>query len=258
MRQYDAFILAGARSPWLKPLAGTEHILLARHGDRRLADIQIGALKACGRIRKIVLAVLPEAFMELDGTLPQDVMLCEAKEDLPASACSALEALGPDASQKVLGICDDIPFVTPDALRDFLTRCERYPESQICYPIIPKEACLKAFPDARRTYGCLKEGYFTGGNMMLLTHEAVTEGQHKARELFKLRKSPLRLCNWLGWGFVLSFLLRRLSVSATERQTSMLLGLNCKAIVTGYAELGMDLDKPEDWAAVSASSRYTG
>lgn len=252
MEQYDAFILAGARAPWLKPLAGTEHILLAKAGNVRLVDLQLGALNASGKVRQIVLAALPDALKELENTLPPGVGLCEAKDDLPASACSALAALGPDASSKVLGICDDIPLITPLALQDFFNQCERYPQSQICYPIIPKAACLRAFPGAQRTYGRLKEGYFTGGNMMLLTHDAILEGQHKAREIFERRKSPLKLCDWLGWGFIFKLILHQLSVEAAEKQTSRLLGLNCKAIVTEHAEIGMDIDKPADWTAIGS------
>ena len=90
----DAFIVAGGLSPWLKSYAGTEHRCLAPLGDKRLIDYIIAALQGSGRIRRIVVAARPEALALLEGTLPADVLLCEAAGDLPATAFAASEALG--------------------------------------------------------------------------------------------------------------------------------------------------------------------
>ena len=122
----------------------------------------------------------------------------------------------------------------------------RLPEGQLYYPIIPKDACLSAYPDAQRTYGKLRDGVFTGGNMMLMAKEIIPGGQQKAREIFARRKSPLKLCNWLGWGFLLKLLCHRLTVADAETRTSALLEMRCKAIITRHACIGMDIDKPSD------------
>ena len=172
----DAFIVAGGLSPWLKDCVGTEHRCLAPLGDKRLIDYIIAALQGSGRIRRIVVAARPEALALLEGTLPADVLLCEAAGDLPATAVAASEALGPDASEKLLGVCDDIPLLTSLAVRDFLAACNASPEGQLYYPIIPKDACLSAYPDAQRTYGKLRDGVFTGGNMMLMAKEIIPGG----------------------------------------------------------------------------------
>ena len=140
----DAFIAAGGLSPWLKSYAGTEHRCLAPLGDKRLIDYIIAALQGSGRIRRIVVAARPEALALLEGTLPADVLLCKAAGDLPATAFAASEALGPDASEKLLGVCDDIPLLTSLAVRDFLAACNASPKGQLYYPIIPKDACLSA------------------------------------------------------------------------------------------------------------------
>ena len=85
----DAFIVAGGLSPWLQACAGTEHRCLAPLGDKRLIDYIIAALQGSGRIRRIVVAARPEALALLEGTLPADVLLCEAAGDLPATAAAA-------------------------------------------------------------------------------------------------------------------------------------------------------------------------
>lgn len=242
----DAFILAGGLSPWLKPLTGTEHRCLAKIGDKRIIDYIIDALQKSGSIRKIVVAARKEVLPELRATLPDDILLCEAEGDLPATAYAAAQALGEDSTEKLLGVCDDIPLLTPLAVREFLADCKRYPQGELYYPIIPKDACLASFPDAQRTYGKLADGVFTGGNMMLVAKKVIPPGQQKAKEIFARRKSPLKLCNWLGWSFIVKLLLHRLTVADAEKRTTQLMEMNCKAIITRHAGVGMDIDKPSD------------
>ncbi len=246
MQQYDAFILAGGRSPWLKDVCGTQYCCLAEINGRRLIDYIIAALQSSGCIRRIVVAAAPEALALLEGTLPSGVRLCPAEATLPATACAAAGLLGADSTPRLLGVCDDIPLLTAEGVQDFLSQCGLYPAGQLYYPVIPKEICLRSFPGAKRTYGVLKEGAFTGGNMMLVDKSVIYQAQDKAEEIFALRKSPLRLANWLGWVTILKALLHILTIEAIERRFSEIVGINGKAIVTHHAEIGMDVDKPDD------------
>ena len=246
MQQYDAIILAGGRCPWLKEICGTEYRCLAPIKSRRMVDYILDAMLASGCVRRIVVAAKTEALALLEGTLPDGVKLCEAQGDMPTTAYAATMALGEDSTQQHLYVCDDIPLVTPAGIRDFLSQCEQYPERQVFYPIIPKKACLALFPEAQRTYGKLPEGEFTGGNMMLLDKRVTINKQELGREIYALRKSPLRLANWLGWSFILKAVLHRLSISEAERRFSHIMHTPSKAIITSYAEIGMDVDKPSD------------
>lgn len=242
----DAFIVAGGLSPWLKDLSGTEHRCLVPLGDKRIIDYIIEALQKSGCIRRIVIAAHPKALPILAATLPKDILLCKAEADLSTTTYAAANALGIDSSEKLLGVCDDIPLLTPQAVRDFLAACNEYPSAQLYYPIIPKKICLKEFPQAKRTYANLKDDTFTGGNMMLMSKNIIPHGQKKAREIFILRKSPLKLCLWLGWSFIFKFIFRCLTVANAETRTSELLEINCKAIITHHVGIGMDIDKASD------------
>lgn len=244
--QVDCFILAGGLSPWLKASAGTEHRCLAPIGQKRIIDYIIDALQKSGSIRHIIIAARKEALPLLEGTLPEGIQLCEAEGDLPATAYAAARALGAGSTEKLLGVCDDIPLLTPLAVREFISACQAQPAEELYYPIIPKDACLAQFPQAKRTYGRLRDGVFTGGNMMLVSKSIIPPGQQKAKEIFARRKSPLKLCDWLGWSFVLKLLLHRLTLAEAEKRTSELMGMRCKAIITRHAGVGMDIDKPSD------------
>lgn len=252
MQQYDAFIVAGGKSPWLLPVAGTEYRALVKIGQRRMLDYIIEALQSSGCVRRLVVAAADEALAQLQGTLPPNISLCRAEGDLSSTTVAAAQALGADSSTMLLGVCDDIPLLTGAAVKDFVTQCAAYPEGQLFYPIIPKDICLQRFPQAKRTYGKLQDGIFTGGNMMLMDKNIIPRGQEKAREIFARRKSPLRLGNWLGWTFIIKLLLHKLTVQEAEARTSQLLEMRCKAIISNYPEVGMDVDKPEDLQLAAA------
>lgn len=244
--QYDAFIVAGGRAPWLKEVAGTDIRCLALLHKKRMLDYILKAMLDSQRFKNIVIAVEADAIPLLEGALPENVNVCVCGKDLPSTCIKAASFLTDDDNVKILGVCDDIPLLTPQAINDFLDQCEKYPEGELYYPIIPKEACLEAYPEAKRTYGKLADGIFTGGNMMLASKKVMVHCQTKAEELFERRKNPLKLGSWLGWSFILKLLLHLLTVGDAEKRTAELLGVNCKAIITNYPEIGMDVDKIAD------------
>ena len=246
MQQYDAVILAGGRAPWLRELCGTEHRCLAPIAGRRMLDYILDALQKSGRVQRIVVAADAEAIAQLEGTLPANVTTCPAESDMPATAYAAVMALGESGSQNVLFACDDIPLLTAAGVQDFIQQCERVPGKGIYYTIIPKDACLKSYPDAKRTFGTVTDGTFTGGNLLLVSKEVVLNSQKLSREIFALRKSPFALANWLGWSFILKAVFRRLSINEAEKRFSHIMHTPSKAIITNFAEIGMDVDKPED------------
>ncbi len=238
---YDAVILAGGRSPWLRAAAGTEMLLLARLDGQSIIDRLAGALRASGRVGRIMVTA-PE---EIRLQLPTGTEFCVAGTDMPTTASLAAAALG--GRGKILFVCADIPLLHAAAVNAFLDQCERSPKALLFYPIIPKDVCLRSFPTARRTYGRLADGTFTGGNMMLVDAAVIPEGLKKAREIYARRKNPLALCGWLGFAFLARLLLGRLSSASIAERMSAIMGFPCRVVVSAYAEVGMDVDKITDW-----------
>jgi hypothetical protein len=113
---------------------------------------------------------------------------------------------------------------------------------------VRKEACLREFPSLRRTFFHLKEGDFTGGNVSLVSVKLFPGCIEKMKEVFALRKNPVKLAAWLGPFFILKMLLHRLSLSDVERKVSEMFGYRGRAVITDYACIGTDLDKAEEWA----------
>lgn len=220
----DAIVMAGGRTDRL-PLPYKADLTL---GDRRMVDYVVAALQAVPEIGDVRVH---------RGT----------HKDLVPNLLDALNGVADD-SRYVLVVSCDIPFLTPEAVQDFLGRCDG--TADVYYPIISRDACERQFPDVRRTYARLREGTFTGGNLFLIRPGILPPLSVRLERLFALRKSPLRLSKELGYGvigrFLLSALFRTLSVHALEARVGRIAGLRAKAVISDYPEIGTDIDKESD------------
>lgn len=239
---YDAIILAGGTCPWLKKLSGTEYRAVAMLDGRPLVSYIIDALLACDAINRITISGSKKELSRID--LPREVQIVEAEGTMLDNTLAAIKAT--KAIKPVLFVTDDVPLLTAEAVTDFLQKVKKQ-DADVFYPIIPKSACLRDFPLGKRTYATLKDGIFTGGNILLVNPEIVATCKEAAETVFAKRKYPWKLCSWLGWSFILKFLLHRLEVKDVEARASQLLGFRGKAVVTEFAEIGMDVDKEADW-----------
>lgn len=221
----EALILAGGRTTKL-PVSNKADLPI---GDRLMVDYVIAALEAVPAIQRVTVA------REQADSLVENLML--AAERL---------SLHPD-DHLLISNCD-IPFLTPEAVSDFLSNCE--PGYDVYYPIVSKESCERRFPGVQRTYARLREGTYTGGNVFLVRAAALPVLAARLQRVFQNRKSPLKLSRELGFDltvyFVFSLLFRQLSVSSLERRVAKRTGIRGKAVVSDYAEIGTDIDDESD------------
>lgn len=154
-----------------------------------------------------------------------------------------LEAALEHVEGRVLVATADIPHLTAEAVRFVLGKA---PEAALVYPIVPKEAVEARFPHTRRTYARLKEGVFTGGNLVLLQKELFYRALPLAKKVVALRKRPLALARLIGLDILLKLLLGRLSLAELEARAGRILGVEAKALITPFPEVGVDVDREED------------
>lgn len=150
----------------------------------------------------------------------------------------------PDAEWLLL-VSGDLPLLTSESLKDFLKRCF-YFSADGYYPVLSQDTMEKKFPGTQRTYGKLKEGCLTGGNVILLRPKVLIDNWDLGEKILDARKKPFQLAQILGLSTVFKFLLRFLRVKEAEERLSYLTGYNLKAVFTPYAEIGLDVDKIED------------
>ena len=251
--KYDLIILAGGAGTVTLPGQGERARALAELKGRRLLDYIVDGVRESSRVASVVLVTHSahlEAFRQAAVAVP-GLLLCACDGSMAECAAAAIRKLqeqpGHAGIKKVATVCDDLPFLTGAALDDFIARAEAA-EADGVYAIVRKEACLREFPSLRRTFFHLKEGEFTGGNVSLVSVDLFPGCIEKMKEVFALRKNPVKLAAWLGPFFILKMLLHQLSLEDVEKKVSDLFGYRGRAVITDHACIGTDLDKAEEWS----------
>lgn len=239
----DAVVLAGSSNDGpLRECSQVPYEALIPIGEKIMVQYVVEALLGCSKVRR-VLVVGPVA--ELTPFLTGErVSITESRGGIMENIEAGL-MISRD-SPRVLLVTSDIPMLTTQAVNDFLELCGDM-SGDLYYPIIPKQVVESRFPTTRRTYVNLKEGVFTGGNLFLINPAVYKKCIENGQKIISLRKSPLGLCRLIGFGFVLKFLMRSLTIAEAEQKVSMLLGRIKGIVVTSkYPEVGVDVDKPAD------------
>ncbi|AEE90299.1 Molybdopterin-guanine dinucleotide biosynthesis protein A-like protein [Tepidanaerobacter acetatoxydans Re1] len=139
----------------------------------------------------------------------------------------------------------DIPMITPEAIRDFVEKSLES-DAEFYYPIVRKEANEKKYPKVKRTYVKIKDGTFTGGNLVLVKVSTVKKCIKQAENFMIYRKKPWKLAQILGIGTVFRFLMGTLTIEQLEKRVSDLFGIKAQAVISDYPEIGTDVDKESD------------
>ena len=247
-----AIVLAGGQKADLNS-GKTELINEAaiKIGKRYMIEYVVEALRKSIYIDRVVIAgplgILTEIFDKPVG----GITLVESGSTQIESFIKALDAARIDkgCNERILIVTADIPLLTTTAIDDFISLCLRQ-NGEMYYPIVKKETNENKYPGSVRTYVQLKEGTFTGGNLILLNSGIVDKCIPVAEKLVQFRKKPIRLASYIGLGVLIRYILGRLSVKDAEKKVSSLMGVHAVAIISSYAEIGIDVDKSSDLAVV--------
>lgn len=233
----DAIVLAGGSA---KDLDGAPAKGLVPINGRPMFEYVINALDRCEGIGRVCI-MLPVEYL-LNGTSGKAEVVVTGG-DLPDVIKAGIDFLS--TKNPVLILSADIPLVTPEAINDFLERCEGF-EAELYYPIISHDEVEKRFPGVERTYVRLKEGRFTGGNAILVDPKFVAKNMENIKRIYELRKKPLAIARELGFSFLISFMLGSLTIGQLEERIGKLTRSVCVGVITPFAEIGVDVDKESD------------
>lgn len=231
----NAVILAGDKGD-----KGVSKALL-KIGNRYMVEYIIQSLKKSNCVSKIYMVadenVKNVILDEVDGYI-------KPAGDIIDNIKSATKQINDDNTPLI--ICTaDIPLVSSEAIHDFVKTCIDK-KIDVGYPIIDKKLNDEKYPDVRRTYVKMKDGTYTGGNIVYIHPRAIENCTKKAKELVEYRKKPLKMGQTLGFTFLIRLALGVLTISAVEKKIADMFNVNGVAIKTKYPEIGNDVDKEED------------
>ncbi len=243
---YDAVILAGGKiCDELKAAAPYDNEAFIRIAGQPMILYVYRALRQTDYIKRIVISGPGQ---ELQKITPEDENLFFADEGENAieSLANAVQLLkNYSISEMVLVMPTDIPFITRAAIDDFIEQAERT-DGDFFYALTSKEVNEKKFPGVSRTYVHLKEGIFTGGNLFLMRSEMIDKALDMAVQLVMRRKNPLAMGRLFGFRMVCNYLLKKLSIDMAEKRFYEVVNIKGKAIISTFAEVGVDVDKLSD------------
>jgi GTP:adenosylcobinamide-phosphate guanylyltransferase len=241
----NAVILAGGKnSAEMEKATGVKNRALTRIAGKTMLEYVAEALHDANSVRRIVVVGdVPESTryeqVERNGTLLENLL-------------AGLDAAA-DGAGSVLVATSDIPFLTDKSVDDFVRRALQR-DADLCYPIVSMDDYNKRFPQMKRTTLRLREGTFTGGNIMLLNPGFVREQRALVERAYAARKNVFAIGGMLGPVLLARIVLSQaiygglLNIPTLERAVGKLLGGQCRAaaVITSYAEIGTDVDKVDD------------
>lgn len=160
--QYDAIILAGGESSSeLKKIAPYDNEALIIIGNYPMIYYVYQALRQTPAIRNIVISGPSEALRNIFAGQDR-LFFVNGGQNVIESFSHGVELLREKGiTEQILIMPSDIPFITPEAINDFIKQAEQY-DAEFYYPVTQKEVNEACFPGVGRTYVRLKDGIFTG------------------------------------------------------------------------------------------------
>ena len=225
------------------------HRALLQLNGRYVLEYLLAAVQATPSIAAAAIVAPAEA---LDHLAALPASLVAAGETIVENMRSGAAALADHHVTHLLFITGDIPLITPEGLASYLAD-SLHSGAHLTYPIIPQADCERRFPGARRTYVRLREGAFTGGNAIFSTANLLDDQHALIQRLYAGRKNPIALAKILGPGAVARLLTGTLTMPYLEQVATRILAAPARAIISRYPEIGFDVDKLDDLAAVETA-----
>jgi len=221
--------------------AGTKIRCLAPIGNSCVLQRVVTVLRATTAISTIVVAAPDEVHQKVDGV---DFWALSGSLGTD-SIRNALKCL--EGTERVLICTSDLPFLTPEAVADFIERSD--PTADISIGLVKARDYNQTFPDSpASTFVSLKEtGPITIGCLFFLTKAGQNRVDPWLDRLFNARKSLLQSALLLGPIVVGQLITRRLSIKSLQHRAKQLIGLNVDIVLDVSPQLAFDIDTLEDY-----------
>ena len=243
--RFPAVVLAGGPPDRVDELAASRGVAkksLIPIAGQPMVSWVVDALLGSELVDRVVLVGLEPGEV---APLPQNVTCQPACGSMLDNVLTGLDRVGEldPAAEMVIGCSADIPLIAPKVVRWFVDACQET-DHDLYYGIVEQATMEARFPGSGRTFVPMPEGRFAGGDLYMLRIARARTAEALVRQLMEERKNYLKQVRLIGIWPLVRFLLRRLDIPAAERIVSHRLGLRMKAIISPYAEVGMDADKP--------------
>lgn len=251
IQRFTAIVLAADRTP-NDPVALAAKVpckALAPVGGQPMVCRVLDALAASEPVEACILCGPAAAIVEREPLL-QERLTSPALKWMPPSAtpstsvAAALSAV--PRGTPVLVTTADHALLQPKMV-DYFCRHAQAAGGDIVAALASYQQIMALFPGMRRTRTRFRNGDFCGCNLFAF----LTPESHAAADFWRRveneRKRPVKMLRELGWGAVLRYLLRRLSLEDALQHISRRMGLRAGVVIMPFPEAAVDVDSAGDW-----------
>jgi GTP:adenosylcobinamide-phosphate guanylyltransferase len=208
----------------------------------------IDALNGSDAISNVIITGLPP-FTEINSTHPLTIL--PSQGDIVNNIRAGVDEIrrtNPGA-EKTLVISSDIPSIHPDMV-NWMTKTVEDTDADIYYNVISRQVMESTFPGSKRTYTRFKDVEVCGGDLNAIRLSLVTDDNPFFHQIIDSRKNPFKQAFLFGFDILFLLLLNQLTLRDAEKKASERLGAKGSVILCPYAQLGMDIDKPNQFEMV--------
>jgi len=247
---FTALVLAGERGP-TDPLAATSDAgckALVPVGGKPMLYRVLDALTDSVHVGPILMSGPDRSQLERSDHLTDGIAAgrwdwCKPGPSPSTSAYAALASL-PEATQVLLTTADHA--LLRAEVVDYFCAAARRSGCDLAVGLADHAQVVAAFPDVARTALRFRGGNYCGCNL----YAFLTPGSRRVADFWSQvendRKRPWRIARTLGWGPLLAYLTRRLSLEGTLRILSDRLGVRICPVILPFPEAAVDVDKQSD------------
>jgi NDP-sugar pyrophosphorylase family protein len=147
------------------------------------------------------------------------------------------------AATRVLMVSSDIPAISPKIV-DWVVETSLSSDVDLCYNVVTRQMIETRYPSSRRTFTKLKGLEVCGGDMHVIHTSVASMNPEIWERLIATRKNPVKQAAIIGFDTLLLMLLRLITLDDAVKRVTARLHMTGQAIICPYAEIAMDVDKP--------------
>ncbi len=216
-------------------------------GGKPIGQRVLDALTGAANIDRVILVgVPPDAFSS-----PKLAVSIPSRGGLVDNFLAGVEQLQP-AEPLAAACSSDIPLVTAEMVDWFIDTAGT---REATGGVIRRTVVERTHPDYPTSYWRLTDGQFTAADFVVFRPSAARGRNARLEAFAAARKSTWRTARLIGWGLLIRYLMRRLSLAEARRRVSRTLDLDVGILEVPFPEMGLDLDLPEHVAALERAIR---
>lgn len=154
-------------------------------------------------------------------------------------------------AEYALVISADIPAITAEMI-DWSVNASLETDDDLYYSVVTREVMESRFPGSKRSFIRLKDMEVCGADMNMVRISIVAGRDEFWDSLINARKNALKQASLIGFDTLFLLLFRRLTIKKMVKVVAERIGLKGRALISPYAEIAMDVDKPHQYELLCA------